>query len=349
MQNRLAKKPSCEVSASVNRSKVDARRSFQGKAPVSMRIFAQISSGAINAFLLLQLPCNLEASCNPLFEGADPDILFANNKYWIYPTGTGEGQEAYVYSSSDLQSWQKQGPVFALKNAKWIESDRTKKHYLWAPGILQSRNKFYYYYSVGPQNPTPSRIGVAVSSQPDGPFIDSGKALITGDPKFEAIDAMVFRDPKTKKHFLYCGGSAGCKLKVFELNNDLISIKQEIPVQTPRDFTEGPFVHYHNGIYYLSYSTGRWNDDSYHVSYSTSSSPIGPWKFEGIIVRSDNRHAGPGHHSVIKTPNTNNWYIVYHRWNAAKADKKMPNERSIAIDKLEFLPDGKIKPASMTD
>lgn len=115
MQNRLAKKISCEVSASVNRSKVDARRSFQGKAPVSMRIFVQISSGAINAFLLLQLPCNLEASCNPLFEGADPDIIFANNKYWIYPTGTGEGQEAYVYSSSDLQSWQKQGPYSLSK------------------------------------------------------------------------------------------------------------------------------------------------------------------------------------------------------------------------------------------
>lgn len=314
-----------------------------------MRIRTQISSAVILAFLLLQLPGNLEASCNPLFEGADPDILFANKKYWIYPTGTGQGQEAYVYSSADLKTWRKGGVAFALKNAKWISSDRAKKHYLWAPGIFQSSGKFYYYYSVGPQNPTPSRIGVAVAKKPDGPFIDSGKALITGDARFEAIDAMVFQDPKDKNHYLYCGGSAGAQLKVFELNDDLISIKQEVPVQTPKDFTEGPFMHFHNGIYYLSYSSGRWNDDSYHVSYSTAATPIGPWKYQGIILGSDNKHAGPGHHSIIKVPSLNNWYIVYHRWNAAKTHGKLPKERSIAIEKLEYLPDAKIRSTMMTD
>lgn len=349
MRNRLAKKISCEVSASVKRSRVATRHSYQGKLPVSMRFLSQISRGIILTILLLQLPGNLQARGNPLFEGADPDILFANDMFWIYPTGTGEAQKAYVYSSGDLKSWRKRGQVFALKNAKWISSDRAKKHYLWAPGIVQSKGKFYFYYSVGPQNPTPSRIGVAVSSKPDGPFIDSGKALITGDAKFEAIDPMVFQDPKSKKYYLYCGGSAGAKLKAFELNDDLITVKQEIPVQTPTNFTEGPFLHFHNDRYYLSYSSGRWNDDSYHVAYSTAASPIGPWTYEGIILSSDNRHAGPGHHAIIKVPSSDNWYIVYHRWNAAKADGKMPKERSIAIDKLEYLPDGKIRSTIMTD
>jgi hypothetical protein len=37
----------------------------------------------------------------------------------------------------------------------------------------------------------------------------SGKPLVTGGNGFEAIDPMVFVDPKTKTPYLYAGGSAG--------------------------------------------------------------------------------------------------------------------------------------------
>ena len=288
---------------------------------------------------------------NPLFSGADPDVLFAQGKYWLYPTAENDARKGHVYSSKDLKVWVKQGPIFDFKNVKWIDADGSKVHYLWAPGIFQRDGKYYYYYSVGPQNPTPSRIGVAVSTKPEGPFVDSGAALITGDAKFEAIDAMVFTDPKTKNIYLYCGGSAGAKLKIFELNPDLISVKREIKTTTPKDFTEGAFMHFRNGTYYLSYSSGRWSDDSYHVSYCTAPSPVGPWKFEGVILATDLRHAGPGHHCIINSSagDTENLHIFYHRWNAAKADGKMPPSRSIAVEKLQYRSNGKIRPVIMTD
>lgn len=290
------------------------------------------------------------ALANPLFDGADPDVLIENNKYWIYPTTEDKPKkEFFVYSSDDMRNWKRSGPILESKDISWIDKDGAPSHELWAPGIFKQNNQYYLFYAVGPQNPTPSRIGVAVSSTPDGTFVDSGKPVVTGGDGFEAIDPMVFKDPASGKIYLYCGGSAGAKLKVFELNDDCISVKKECPVETPEQFTEAPFMHVHGNTYYLSYSHGTWNSDTYGVYFSTSTSPTGPWTFKSEILKTDKHHAGPGHHSFAKDPTSGRWYIVYHRWNHAKTNGKMPKVRSVSIDAVEYDANGIILPIVMTD
>jgi beta-xylosidase len=290
-------------------------------------------------------------AANPLFDSADPDVLIADKQYWIFPTreGTKPDDEFYSYSSPDLATWTVHGPILKMNDIRWIADDGAKSHSLWAPGIFHRYDKYYLYFSVGPQNPTPSRIGVAVSDSPSGTFVDSGKALVTGGNGFEAIDPMVFSDAKSHKVYLYCGGSAGSKLHVYELNHDLLTISKEIAVETPENFTEGAFMHRRGGLYYLSYSHGRWNDDSYCVCYSTAPTALGPWTYKGKILESDQEHAGPGHHAFVVDPVTGNWYIVYHRWNGAKATGTMPKSRSIAIESIEFDKKGDILPITMTN
>jgi beta-xylosidase len=291
------------------------------------------------------------AIANPLSEGADPDVLVAGKTYWIFPTSQGAHtfDTFFSYSSSDLKTWTPHGPILNINDVKWITDDGAKSHQLWAPGILASNNKYYLYFAVGPQNPTPSRIGVAVSDSPDGTFVDSGKPLLVGGNNFEAIDPMAFRDPASGKVYLYCGGSAGSKMKVYELNEDLVSIKKEMPVDTPQNFTEGPFMHLRGAIYYLSYSHGKWDGDSYCVAYSTAPTALGPWTYKGTILETNNEHAGPGHHSFVQNPTTGQSYIVYHRWNGAKTTGKMPRFRSVAIDLVEYDKNGDILPVKMTD
>jgi beta-xylosidase len=288
---------------------------------------------------------------NPIFDGADPDILIDNGIFWIYPTTEQPAgkKEFFAHRSSDLQHWTTVGPILKEENVSWITSDGAPSHELWAPGIFAHENKYYLFFAVGPQNPTPSRIGVAVCETPGGTFKDSGKPLITGGSDFEAIDAMVFRDPNSGKIYLYCGGSAGAKLHVYELNDDCISIKNAISVETPKDFTEAPFMHLIDKTYYLSYSHGRWNDDTYSVHYSTSSTSVGPWTYQGEILKTDKHHTGPGHHSFAKDPSTGKWYIIYHRWNNAKLSGKMPPIRSVSIDSVEYDTHGLILPITMTD
>ena len=292
-----------------------------------------------------------------IFTGADPDVDFFNGKFWMYSTATSEigpgNQVLYAFSSPDLKSWTRTAqPIFQFKNAPWIAANGRKGNYAWAPGIIGKEGKYYLYYSVGPQDPQhPARIGVAVSNSPGGVFVDSGKPLVTGEKGFEAIDADVFKDPKSGKYYLYAGGSAGAKLRVWEMAPDLVNVAREIPVATPPQFTEGVFMHYDNGRYYLSYSHGFYGNASYSVHYATSNSPTGPWNYKGPILQSDTTRKGPGHHSFVKDPRDGKWYVVYHRWQSPNNGNpyKAPGGRSIAISPLRYAKNGDILPIEMND
>src|SRR5688500_4076908 len=48
---------------------------------------------------------------------ADPDIIYANGKYYIYPTATGpNASQFHAYSSTDLLNWTDEGIVLDLAN-----------------------------------------------------------------------------------------------------------------------------------------------------------------------------------------------------------------------------------------
>lgn len=288
---------------------------------------------------------------NPVFVAADPHAMVFGDRVWIYPTFSQRGERTfYAFESTDLQNWTRHGPVLDFKDVKWIEDDGAEHHHPWAPCIIEKNGKFYFYYSVGPQKPTPSRTGVAIGDNPAGPFLDIGKPLLTGENDvFEAIDPMVFTDPKDRKSYLYAGGSNGSRLKIFELNDDMISLKREVPVDNPPQFTEGTFMHERNGIYYLTYSHGWWQGDSYSVHYATGPSPTGPFTYHGPILVGNEKHKGPGHHSIIHDEKSDTWRIVYHRWNNQKGAPPFRGRRSTAIETFTYDEKGLINSIEMTD
>jgi hypothetical protein len=55
---------------------------------------------------------------------------------------------------------------------------------------------------------------------------------------------------------------------------------------------------------------------------------------------------GAGHHSVIKVPGKDEWYIVYHRRPLTETDG---NHRVTCIDKMTFDARGFIKPVKITN
>lgn len=290
---------------------------------------------------------------NPQFEGADPHAIVIGGELWVFPTGGPGGSWAAdrfgAFSTADLKTWRNRGELIRRDRIKWIGDDGAPRHFLWAPAVAAANGRYYLYYSVGPQNPTPSRIGVAVADRPQGPYRDSGKPLLTGGDGFEAIDPMVFVDPKTKTPYFYAGGSAGATLRVFELDPGMTSFRREVKVDQPRSFTEGAFMHERGGVYYLSYSHGKWNDASYSVHYSTAPSPTGPWTYRGAILESDDTHQGPGHHSFVRHPRTGEWLIVYHRWERPRGEGPFKGERQIAVERVRYAADGAIAPIRMTD
>lgn len=269
-----------------------------------------------------------------VFAGADPGAEFFDGQLWIDPTGHGDRLEAW--SSPDRENFTRAGELLALKDIAWVRADKQPRHYLWAPDMVFAGGKYFLYYSVGPQDPTPSHLGVAVCASPKGPCTDSGKPLLTGGNGFEAIDPMIFIDRKSHTPYLYAGGSAGAKLRLFELKPDMITIDHEDAIVTPPLFTEGVFMHERNGIYYLSYSHGSWNTANYAVHYAMAPSPLGPWKYRGVILQSDKKFKGPGHHSFVQDPKDGSWSIVYHRWEGKKGDGPYTDERRVAIQPISY-------------
>jgi len=294
----------------------------------------------------LLYPQLLESSTsgnNPLVTAADPDVLLVGNKVFMYPT-SGEREKFYAFSSTSLTAWVKHGPILNIDNIPWMPDGK----WGWAPGVLQRNGTYYLYFCAGHK---PAYIGVATSTSPAGPFVDSGAPLVAdnGQAGFTAIDAMAFTDPQTGKSYLYTGGGGDPKLRLFELNPDLVSLHHEITVDTPYLFNEGSFMHYRDGIYYLSYSHGHYQYENYSVHYSTSSSPTGPWTYQGPLLVSDYRHKAPGHHSFLYNAAMDQWYLFYHRYNYRTGPGPYSGSRQVAMEYMHYNPDGTIRPFALTN
>ena len=251
-----------------------------------------------------------------------------------------------TFSSPDLVNWTDEGIILDLeKDVSWANRNA------WAPCIIEKKigdsYKYYFYFTAA------QKIGVAVSDNPTGPFVDSGKALIDklpiGVSGGQQIDPDVFTDPQTGKSYLYWGnGYMACA----ELNADMISIKEEsIKVMTPDNtFREGTTVFVRNGKYYFLWSDDDTRSENYKVRYGTSDSPTGKINIpQNNLVIAKDKEAGlyaTGHNSVIQIPGKDEWYIVYHRFNYPKGitmGDAAGFNREVCIDKMEFDKEGKIK------
>lgn len=297
---------------------------------------------------------------NPALKGlyADPDIIYSNKtgKYYIYPTSDGytgwSGTYFKTFSSDDLKQWKDEGTILTLgKDVKWADRNA------WAPCIIERKAgdsyKYYYYFTAA------QKIGVAVSDHPTGPFVDSGKPLLSSRPEGmkhgQVIDPDVFHDPVSDKYYLYWGNGF---LAVAELNDDMTSIKEgSTRIITPRggEFREGAHVFYRKGTYYFMWSVDDTRSADYRVKYGTSTSPTGPITLaeNPLILQKDPKAGiyGTGHHSTIRVPGKDEWYIVYHRFNYPKGitmGDEAGYNREVCIERMKFDRKGNIKPVKPT-
>jgi len=319
-----------------------------------------------------------QANANLAQQGwyADPEIRIFAGQYWIYPTSSSPNPDSdehrsfnplqqrlrsghvvhpvYLlhtsldaFSSPDLVHWTKHKDVLDIRNVSWAA------YAIWAPTAIHLNGKYYLFFAANDIQKSDTflgGIGVAVSDQPGGPFVDAlGKPLIGEFHNgAQPIDPMVYKDDDGSIYFYY-GGQGHCN--VARLSPDLKSV---IPMKdgsmykeiTPEHYVEGPFMIKRKGVYYFMWSEGDWGDSSYGVAYGKSNSPTGPFERIGKILGTDPAIAnGPGHHSAVQIPGTDDWYIVYHRHPLGTTG---PNERVMAIDSMHFDAEGNIEVVKMT-
>lgn len=304
---------------------------------------------------------------NPVYGSyfADPFVWRFQDVY--YAIGTGEleasgqsvGKVFPILQSTDFFQW-----TFA--SSALLRPDSRLGENFWAPAVAHDLEKFYLYYSVGHGDKN-HQLRVATSESPQGPYKDLGKSLI--DPKdcSFAIDPQPFQDADGRWYLFYARDfldssnsmRPGTALMVAPMKSMAELEDEGLTVLRARSnwqrfkanrlmygrnwdwhTLEGPSVCRHNGRYYCLYSGGCWQNDSYGVDYGVADHVMGPYSDSGnengprVLKTVPSHVIGPGHNSIIRGPDGETDYIVYHAW-----DKQMKMRRMF-IDELNWTPDG---------
>lgn len=287
-------------------------------------------------------PFTAPGNRNPIIPGyfADPTVKFFNGIYYIYATTDGNGGglgPSQVWTSPDFVNW-------TMQDMNWPTT-----HNYWAPDVaLGNDGKYYLYYC----QPTVEIYGASASTPvgPWTPLFPDGKAVVQNYlvPKVITLDGQTFKDDDGKYYMtwgtwgIYPGYGCGVGL----LNPDMKSFAKtaQIPNTLAKDFFEGSFLFKRKGIYYLLYSSGFCEDETYRVQYAMSKTgPMDGFQFGKnnpiLATSADGTVHGPGHNSALQIGN--DYYIIYHRHNNPHSGGGY--NRQVCADKLVFDTDGNIE------
>jgi beta-xylosidase len=225
----------------------------------------------------------------------------------------------------------------------------------WAPAVAVSDGRFYLYYSVGHGDKN-HQLRVAVAEQPQGPYTDVEQPLIDPAKCSFAIDPHPFRDMDGSWYLFFArdfldeegGARAGTALvaapmkSMTELAGEPVVVlrarhdwqrfeKDRLMYGRKWDWhtLEGPCVWKHGDRYYCFYSGGRWENETYGVDYGVAKSVTGPYTDAGnengprVLRTVAGRLIGPGHNTIVRGPDDETDFIVYHAWDRGMRKRQM--------------------------
>lgn len=283
---------------------------------------------------------------NPLITNqftADPSARVFGDKVYIYPSHDikatpGHGRagwfnmaDYHVFSSPNLTDWTDHGVIVSQNKVAWVDSNA---YAMWAPDCIERNGKYYFYFPAPVRAGTGlgrgSMVGVAVADKPYGPFVPQPEPIKGA----VGIDPNVFIDKDGQAYLYWAQGNIfGAKLKdnMLELASD-VKVMNDLPA---KGLKEGPYLFERKGIYYLTYPHVA--DKTERLEYATSNSPLGPFKFAGVIME-ERPNCWTNHHSILEFKGQ--WYLFYHRNDLSPNFDK---NRSVMADSLFFNADGTIR------
>lgn len=230
-----------------------------------------------------------------------------------------------LYSTTDMVNWTDHGSPAGLKSFSWSTDSA------WAPQGVARNGKFYLYVPLN--NNTGARIGVGVSNDAAGPFMDPlGKALAQNGSS--NIDPTVFVDDDQQAYMYWGNGT----LRYVKLNSDMVSTSGSVTNVALDGFTEGPWFYKRDKLYYMVYAAGSGSEK---ISYATSNAPTGPWTVRGDVMAAGSTFTN--HPGVIDYKGHS--YFFYH-------NSALPGgnnyKRSVCVEEFSYGADGSIPKLTMS-
>lgn len=275
---------------------------------------------------------------------ADPAALVYKDTVYLYAgqdEAPNDRHQGYVmprwlcFSSTDMVHWTAHGSPLSPKDFDWA------KDAAWAGQVIEKGGKFYWYAPMNHARIPGMSIGVAVSDSPTGPFKDArGSALVTNDMTtatkigWDDIDPTVFIDDNGQA-WLFWGNQ---KCYYAKLKENMTELDGPIEILTPDlpNYTEAPWLHKRNGLYYLSYASGF----PERISYATAPKITGPWTPRGVLAEVAG-NSNTIHQAIIEFKGQS--YFIYHNGSMQVPKGGSSFRRSVCIDYLYYNPDGTMK------
>ncbi|MCR4902315.1 MAG: carboxylesterase family protein [Butyrivibrio sp.] len=237
---------------------------------------------------------------------------------------------------NDLGNWKYEGVIYP-KNADPLNTDSSMC--LYAPDVTVGPDGKYYLYYVLDKVCV---VSVAVSDTPAGPFkfygyvhYEDGTRLGEKEGDEPQFDPGVLTEGGVTYLFTgFCGQNDasrhGAMLTI--LDKDMLTVKNAPSFIAPGNcyskgteyeghaFFEAPSIRKRGDKYYFIYSS----EVMHELCYATAESPMGPYKYGGVIVSNCDLHidsykkadeatayGANNHGSIVQIDD--DWYIFYHR------------------------------------
>ena len=262
---------------------------------------------------------------------ADPSAHVFNDRVYVYVsydepyTNSYDTMACYhALSSDNLVDWVDHGRILHLDQVDWAIS------HMWAIDANYWQGKYYLVFCAIDKVTSTFKTGVAVSDRPEGPFTNLG----TVEGVEWGQDPSLFIDGDQP----YLVWGARGSILIGELNDNLMSIK----VETIRNLSdqihgyEGPFLHKHQGRYYLTYPALDNEVWPQRMCHAVADTPLGPYQDLGVFIGAYPGNSGTIHGSVFEFKGK--WYAFYHSaWVSGSQAC-----RSLMLDELQYTDDGRI-------
>lgn len=291
----------------------------------------------------------------------DPYLVEHQGEYIAYSTNSG-GTNLPMIVSRDLIAWsQVMDPAAPKKKldampalAPWVKAGRT-----WAPEVLKLGDRWLLYYTANHRKRDLQCVGVAVASDPRGPFRDSSaEPLVCQFELGGTIDAHPFRDGDGK-HYLYYKSDANnpkvgkqTAIWVQPLSADGLQVSGKPVSLLTNDkpweahVIEAPtMVRRPDGGYTMLFSANHFGWEGhqtlspYAMGYATCTGPMGPCTDapdSPILYSYSSKSAGclsgPGHQMVFAAQGKA--FIAFHAWAANAGCRNLNKGRFMYIAPL---------------
>ena len=267
---------------------------------------------------------------------ADPAALVQGDTLWLFAGHDLNGnQNGYVmkdwlvFSTTDMKHWTQYPVPLKVEDFKWAASKQA-----YAGHVAERNGKYYWYVSTNWCG-----IGVAVTDRITGPYRDAlGKPLLTNADCFDSkhswacIDPAVFIDDDGQAYLAW--GNGQCY--IVKLKDNMIETEGEVKrihIDESHPFTEAPWIHKHNGKYYLTYAS-EWPEK---IAYAVADHIEGPYEVKGVISEIAG-NSNTTHPAIVNFKGQ--WIFISHNGGLPTGTSY---SRSIVMEPMEHNADGTIK------